>query len=158
MEKETFDEQKFWNLYDQNLANSTDDSRNALSNMIALCAEPFNLKQPEKRRHKILAWKALKDQNCADNGNDQGYYPIKCGEIIIEELGWDRETFVSRIPCSSFVRSGFPYGDGDFGCKGLFMPLYDVVSLEQDIRKSFDEAKNAAILFIKEQKKIWFAE
>ena len=155
---DTFDEKIFWELYNQNLAKSTDVSREALSKMIALCPDPQNLKQLEKNRFKILAWKALRDQKCADNGKDEKYYPIKQGEIIIEDLNDYKETLILRVPLESFTHTGFPYGEGEFGSKGLFMPMYDIVSLEQETIKWIEAAKKTAIKFIKNQKETWFGE
>lgn len=153
-EKTPFNSEEFWELYDRFIAGDfRQKTINAhLSEMAGKWPrEMRELKRPEKNWRVIRGWIALKYKPLF---NDQGQraFDIYCGDVVIDEGGWDRDTIITHIPRATMVSGPLINQEQSHD---LFIPLFEADTIERAIRSRIEEACHDISVYIKEWKPHW---
>ena len=93
-----------------------------------LTREIHHLTRPEKNWKHHKAWLALKDAAIQRFDGEVGMY-MQAGDVIVVEFGWDRDVVITQNPINTNMVSGYLLSGRWPGMIGLFMPLFDKITI-----------------------------
>lgn len=140
---------EFWEIYDQYIETGEIELRSQLSSLLAKIEGrgKEEVKRPEKEWNKPLGWQVIRQETLIFSATNFRF-SLLLGEVILWEMGWDREAFISRIPrtelvAGTIVRPGYHYQGPTEGepesygnnklygdCRGVFLPIFSIDTLE----------------------------
>lgn len=176
-EKEEKITKSFWNMYDEYIKNENKNLRSKLSDLLKEIEKEDKVNQllrPEKGWNEILAWQVLRDQEFVYNSSVSFLFE---GEIIAWDPNNNYDIFLTRIPYAKtatglILRPGFKLGyenkknRTDYGWeqmvkkygitdeRGLYLPLYEVQTVEKFCLNLIEEAKKTVLDYLKKEKRI----
>jgi len=166
----------FWNVYDQYLQTEDRNLRPELSRLLKKIEKgdkASQLLRPEKGWNQILAWQVLREQSFFYNSSLSFLFE---GEVVAVAPNRDKDILLTRIPTAEIktgliLRPGFKLDYTDrkekvdfeweqkvakFGItdeRGLYLPLYEIATVERFCLSLIEEAKKNVLDYLKEQKR-----
>lgn len=145
-------ENNFWLAYDEYIATSNKNLKQALLEYLAEHQDIKLLTRPELNWNHILAWEVLRPHTF--------YFPravipfqVFEGELIVVEEGWDRDVLFTREPRQELI-SG-PLMRLDAVEERIFLPLFDATVVRNKTLAYSQLTLKEQLEFLDEQEKYW---
>jgi len=166
---------KFWGIYDEYIQTGEKNLRSKLSDLLKKIEKEDKVNQilrPEKGWNKILAWQVLREQSFVFN--ESSFFLFE-EEILLWVPDRNCDIFLTRIPSEEvetglILRPGFKLERDDkrefspleweetvekYGItdeRGLYLPLYEVETVEKFCFSRLEEAKESVIDYLKKMR------
>lgn len=166
----------FWDIYDKYILTEDKSLRSKLSYLLKEIEKEDKVNQllrPQKGWNKILAWQVLREQEFVYDSSVSFLFE---GEILMWAPNLNKDILLTRIPTGEIetgliLRPGFKLDYTDKRCKvdheweqnvkkhgitderGLYLPLYEIATVEKFCFNRIKEAEKAVQSYLMEEKK-----